>query len=297
MSSRRKKEPEPKFVHTDKGLRILATDEFMDHIVESFKDDDLRKTCTNFTIVTDEGEIPCHQLIVATHSPVIKAMLALDTAKAQQKKVAISGFSHKILEILVKWMYTGDVDICREIMFELIVLTDYLQIEKLNDDLLYKVTRDEGYFTAETCLEWREMAEHLDLPELAMEVKKEIVASFFKLRTLDCFLQVDFIEIGRLMKEMEKDRIPKDYLLDATLRWLHHHANTDPIEWLSNGELKDFMTLIVDQWVIAPKESGILKAREYNTLSDRTGSWIHNQMKIYRYLQEQALENMEDKVR
>ena len=61
------------------------------------------------------------------------------------------------------------------------------------------------------------------------------------------------------------DRVHKDYLVDAVLRWVHDHSNDDPVDWLTDDDVQSSLPLVTDQWIVVPEgpEVSNVKRRLY----------------------------------
>jgi hypothetical protein len=239
------------------------------------------KEFTDFVIVTKKGEIPCHSLILRAHCPFIKAMLELDSIESKKRRVTIDYFPAEVVEKIVEFIYCGVVTIPPHMMEDVVFAADYLQVENMNAKLLEACDHRYGFFRPPNVLRFREIAEHIKSADLAMAVKRKIVSMFHGIMQSESFLNLDPVETGRLIKEMEVDRVYKDYLVDGILRWMHHATNDDPFEWLSDEDFSYLVSLVQDQWVIATDVDEVLEARLYRTIWDRHSQWLFNEYESY----------------
>ena len=64
-------------------------------------------------------------------------------------------------------------------------------------------------------LSWRDCSERLDDPRIAMETKYRLVSHFRDVARTEQVLILDAVEMGRLIKEMNIERAPKNAVVEG----------------------------------------------------------------------------------
>eukprot|EP00092_Neocalanus_flemingeri_P000589 GFUD01000625.1.p1 GENE.GFUD01000625.1~~GFUD01000625.1.p1 ORF type:complete len:334 (+),score=81.24 GFUD01000625.1:45-1046(+) len=69
------------------------------------------KIFTDYNVVCSSGKsFPCHRVFLAARSPVFKAMIETEMKEAKEATVKLVNFNETVVENLIKYFYTGNVD-------------------------------------------------------------------------------------------------------------------------------------------------------------------------------------------
>ena len=77
-------------------------------------------------------------------------------------------------------------------------LSYHFQVYKLTEKCLDACEQNPGFVRGDNAIRFREVAEQVELGELAMTAKKKLVLCFFDFLHSESLLQLDYIEIGWL---------------------------------------------------------------------------------------------------
>ncbi|KAL7298745.1 hypothetical protein TKK_0008495 [Trichogramma kaykai] len=93
----------------------------------------LNKELSDVKLITsDEKELPAHKIILATASPVFRAMFAHDMLENKENSVKITDITENILTEMLRYIYTGEIDaIETDMIIELLAVADKYQIDNL----------------------------------------------------------------------------------------------------------------------------------------------------------------------
>ena len=98
----------------DDAILISRTTTFSSRLCEELltlhNDSDL----TDFTLKTNGKAVECHRVIMAANSPVLKAMLKSKMKETSQKQMNLDNISPQAMNVVVRYMYTGEARIPRE---------------------------------------------------------------------------------------------------------------------------------------------------------------------------------------
>lgn len=73
-------------------------------------------------IFSDGFRIPAHRVILSIYSPVFRAMMSTQMIEAVDREISIVDIDPKILELLIRYMYTGAIN------FENLSMSDFYQL-------------------------------------------------------------------------------------------------------------------------------------------------------------------------
>eukprot|EP00092_Neocalanus_flemingeri_P089578 GFUD01113352.1.p1 GENE.GFUD01113352.1~~GFUD01113352.1.p1 ORF type:complete len:337 (-),score=83.23 GFUD01113352.1:172-1182(-) len=92
------------------------------------------KILTDYNVVCNNGmSFPCHKAFLAARSPVVRAMIESEMKEAKEATVRLENFSAIVVENLVKYLYTGQVDeeVLKENAVNFLKLGDQYDIAEL----------------------------------------------------------------------------------------------------------------------------------------------------------------------
>ena len=98
-------------------------------VLENNNEDDF----SDFTILSEEGtRFPCHRLILASHSPPLKAMMTRDTKEKQEGQVLLP-FKEEVVKAFVGYFYSRKVsqEIIQENLESFLTLADSYDVAPL----------------------------------------------------------------------------------------------------------------------------------------------------------------------
>ena len=113
---------------------ILSVKKGKKHVLDYISNLWENKTLSDVTIKCDEKTIEAHTLILASGSPVLAAMFHNDFKENRERVVEIRDLNHQVVESLVRYIYTGDVDLENEDAADLMVAADKYEVDSLKEE-------------------------------------------------------------------------------------------------------------------------------------------------------------------
>ncbi|GAB2289801.1 hypothetical protein Dimus_024105 [Dionaea muscipula] len=119
--------------------RLKANVDFLRHSSLSSADDHPRSSplCSDVTLVASDDSpdnpIPANKFVLASRSPVFKAMLEIAMEESISGTIKISDVTHDSLHAFVNYLYTADVCLDDKTARDLLVLADKYQVKHLNE--------------------------------------------------------------------------------------------------------------------------------------------------------------------
>ena len=127
-------------------------------------DDFRRQEILCDTILQVDGqEFPAHKNVLAACSEYFLGLFTSDMKEKHQLEVKLEGFRAFVMNDLLHYIYTGEVEITDENVKELVFAADYLLITSLKDKGSEYL---EGILNPSNCLSMRAFSEKFDCEEL-----------------------------------------------------------------------------------------------------------------------------------
>ena len=83
------------------------------------------------TLTCDGNDIACHRFVLAENSPVFKAMFTTEMTETDEGRVNISDVTFTTLQKVVRFLYTGEINVSGEDLVEILQFSDMYQIDPL----------------------------------------------------------------------------------------------------------------------------------------------------------------------
>ena len=88
---------------------------------------------SDFSIMINDECIPCHKLILSAHSPVIKDMLLSEMSEVAKQHITLNHMDIDIMNIILDYMYVGQVSFHQDQLQELIKACEYFQMASVKE--------------------------------------------------------------------------------------------------------------------------------------------------------------------
>ena len=121
----------------------------------------------DFTVISGRKKFPCHRLMLAANSPVLKAMLKSKMSETTKKELALNNISPEVLKVLLQYMYTGEGAIPEELLKDLIEAADFLQLHQLKKFCIEQVP---SVLKPINAISWFRLAEKMAIKEIRLHV-------------------------------------------------------------------------------------------------------------------------------
>ena len=165
----------------------------------------------DFRIWCQGTPVDCHKVILmGSGSPVFKAMLAANKAEANYH------FSPVIMNLVLDYVYTGEVTVPNMHLQATLEVCNYLQLTELME-----VCLRQALATVDTTnvISWSKVSERLHIDELTSKCSELLSNSFYEVTKSQEFLQLSFAEATCYMGKLLMD---VDDMLDASMHWVSH---------------------------------------------------------------------------
>ena len=149
----------------------------------------------NITLVAKEGnEFKAHKNVISAASPFFSKLLNSDMREKEEGVIRFEEISESILGVIVKFIYTGSIEVNRKNAKNLIIAADYLLLESL------KVIAGrflEKQMSKYNCISTLHFAEKYRCQELVLRSTNFIQDNFTSVAMSDEFLNLDAEEVEK----------------------------------------------------------------------------------------------------
>ena len=115
---------------------------------------------TDWKIIVGDETIECHAMVVCAFSPVFERMIESAMTEEKKREVKYDTIHPDIMNLILNYMYTGEVAIEEHDLQEVLVAYDYLEVLDLRDEVLRKI---EPFITVDNVLGWLKLALDIDV--------------------------------------------------------------------------------------------------------------------------------------
>ena len=171
------------------------------------------------TLLVEGLEFPAHRNVLAASSAYFLGLFTSDMKERRQCEVRLEGFKSSVMEALLNFIYTGEVEITQENVKELVFSGDYLLI----DDLKRKGSVFlQGTLSPFNCLSIREFSEKYDCQELLYKSENFILQNFVAVSKSEEFLYLELSDIEKLISLDDLVIESEEQVYEAVLSWVKH---------------------------------------------------------------------------
>ena len=178
---------------------------------------------SDFQITIDDKPIPCHKLMLAAHSPVIKGMLRSNMSEVAKQSMTLNHIQPDIMQILLDYMYCGQVTFHIDQLEGVIAACNYLQMTELQTMC---VTEVPSTLTPDNAISWMQLGNQLDITDFKAQCEDIIATHLAEISSHRDFLEMTHAEVKDCLSGVSKSETAHDDddLLQAALQWISQDA-------------------------------------------------------------------------
>ena len=198
-------------------------------------------------------------MALASCSDYFRAVCSHDMLEKRQEFVELKGLSAKGVEPLIKYAYTGTVELTLENIHDVINAATFLQITSAVELCITYLKKKMTFSNAEELLNIGEM---LSIPTLKDYYRQYILDNFIAFSETECFLSLDAENLMNYLID-DKLRTPsEERLLQGVLNWYNHDAENreeiihqvlDKIRYVIDGKSALEYALKTEPFISNPK--------------------------------------------
>ena len=206
-------------------ITLPVTQQHTSMMVEHFQLERREETFVDFKVRIKDESLSCNKLILAAHSPVMKAMLTSGMIEVTNKEVKLETISVDIMNIILDYMYCCEVRIHKDQLMALIAATDYLQMTDLKEFCLSEIKAT--LMPKNVLLLWKE-ASTLGVIEVIRHCEEMMASRIAVISTQADFFALNHDQIILYLGYINNDCTQANYVIEAFIRWISHDINRLP---------------------------------------------------------------------
>ena len=173
---------------------------------------------TDFTIRSGKQTFNCHKVILAGNSPVLHAMVRSGMTEASSNQTDIDTVPPSVMQLVLEYIYMGEVVIPHKHLQQTIEAADYLQLLELKEICLGDAA---PALKPSNIVSWSKLADRLDIEELKSKCVDVMASCLAEVSRFTEFQELSFAEVNSFMTSAQETDADPDDLLEASMEWIN----------------------------------------------------------------------------
>ena len=199
-------------------VRVSRTLAYSSRIANQFQQLRLDDEMTDFTSCSGKQTFNCHKVIIAGNSPVLQAMVRSGMTEASNNQADIDTIPPAVMQLVLDYMYKGEVVIPHENLQQTIEAADYLQLMELKEICLDDAA---PALKPSNIVSWSKLADRLDIEELKAKCVEVMSSSLSEVSRFKEFQELSFNEVNSFISSAQETDVDPDDLLEASMEWVN----------------------------------------------------------------------------
>ena len=201
------------------AVTVTRTPAYSARIAKTFQQLRLDDEITDFTIHSGKQSFNCHRVILAGSSPVLQAMVRSGMTEASENKANIDTIPPSVMQLVMDYVYTGEVVVPHEHLQETIKAADYLQLMELKEICLSDA---DTALKPSNIVSWYKLADRLEIEKLRSKCAEVMSSSLAEISRFTEFQELEFAEVSSFMSSAQETDADPDDLLEASMEWINY---------------------------------------------------------------------------
>ena len=172
------------------------------------------------TLVVEGKTFLAHRNVLSASSGYFLGLFTTDMKEGREIQVTLEGFKSFIMEDLLNFIYTGEVQINNSNVKELVSLADYLLINSLKEKGNKYL---EDSLQPSNCLSTYHFAEKYQFYELQTKAKNFVSLQFVSVSKCEEFLNLSIEQVTELLIDDEIKVDCEEQVYEAAISWVYHN--------------------------------------------------------------------------
>ncbi|XP_071836675.1 actin-binding protein IPP-like isoform X3 [Apostichopus japonicus] len=183
----------------------------------------LERSCfTDITLAVGKNRIQAHRLVLCAASPYFEAMFMSGLSETDQNVVEIHGVAERHLQLLLDFIYSGELLIDSDDVQELLAAADLFQVTEVVDACCSYLKRE---FHPTNCLGIMNLAEAFSCTDLSSKASTFAQRNFIEVVRHDEFLELTIETLLKLLSS-EYLCIEQEFqVFEAGLKWILYNPS------------------------------------------------------------------------
>ena len=174
---------------------------------------------SDFKITIDDVTIPCHKLMLAVHSPVLKAMFRSEMSEVAKQSMNLDHIKPDTMNILLDYIYSGQVTFHVDQLEGVIAACNYLQMTELQTMCVAEVP---STLKPDNVISWMQFGNELDIADFKAQCEEIIAGHLAEIASHRDFLAMNYTEVGDCLSGVSKSETAhdEDDIVKAAMQWV-----------------------------------------------------------------------------
>ena len=203
-------------------ITIRADKDYRINVGTSFTRFQQKKKFWDCKIILGKETLYCHSVIISSLSPVIEEMIEIKIRDGSEKEISFEDIKPEVMRKITNYMYTGSVNIPRELVLEVVQVCDELKIEDLKERCLFRVP---DILSPQIAMGWMRYAHKHELSSIFDSCKRYVSDSFLEVTREKQFIQLSLDDLKATLQELY-DSVAPERLLTSVLSWINYDKKT-----------------------------------------------------------------------
>ena len=203
-------------------ISFIRTEKYSNQVVDELKCMFEENVLTDFSIHIKDRSIRCHKVVLAIHSPVLKAMLTTDMIEASKQAVRLDHINYNIMALIVEYMYCGTVSFHKDQLQDMVSACNYLQMTQLQEMNIAEIPET---MDTKNVLSWLKTSAEIELQCIVDKCKKVLADHFEQISKQAEFLHLKFADLQDCLDVMDDIGVSNDDTLSAVMNWANHDVD------------------------------------------------------------------------
>ena len=159
-----------------------------------------------------------HSILICALSSVLEEIIETKVRGGLEKEVTFNDIQPEVIRKIMNYMYTGSVNIPKELVIEVVQVCDELKIEDLKERCLYRV---QDILSPQTAMRWMRYAHKHELSSIFHSCKRYVSDSFLEVSKEKEFIRLSLNDLS-ITLQLLNDVVSPDNLLTSVLSWINY---------------------------------------------------------------------------
>ena len=174
------------------SVTIRVDKDYSRIIAASFSRFQYEKKFWDCKIIVGTEILYCYSYIVLTLSQVIEEIIEIKIRNGPEKEITFKDIQPDVMRKITNYMYTGSVNIPKDLVLEVVQVCDELKIEDLKERCLYQVPT---ILSPQTAMGWLRYARKHELDSICESCERYISYSFTDIGKEKLFIRCSLDEL------------------------------------------------------------------------------------------------------
>ena len=200
------------------NITIRVDKEYSRNIATSFSRFQHEKKFWDCKIIVGTETLCCHSYVVSSLSPIIEEMIETKIREESEKEITFKDIQPEVMRKITNYMYTGSVNIPKELALEVVQVCDELNIVDLKERCLCRVPE---ILAPQTAMDLLKYARRHELDCICELWEQYISHSISDIRKEKFFIRCSLDELKTTLQDLNGVVSPEK-LLTSVLSWINY---------------------------------------------------------------------------